>query len=153
MNRRNLILFNRAFERVMKMKYNEEYLKQYFDNEYHLQKKRPMSKEKMETKDFADKYWMGGSEPYQYHSLQIEDGETELQQLMINDIRALKDREVVLREFFVMKGHEKQKQIDELKKYTRLLSATVCVVIGFVTVGHIQRCRRNSRSRGFFRKL
>ena len=135
------------------MEHNEKYLKDYFGIECRLQRKRPISKEKMETKDFADKYWMGGREPYQCHTMQIEDGETELQQLMINDIRALKDQEVVLRKFFAMKGQEKQKQIDELKKRTRLLSATVCAVIGFVTVGHIQRCRRNSRSRGFFHKL
>ena len=135
------------------MEHNEKYLKDYFGIECRLQRKRPISKEKMETKDFADKYWMGGREPYQYHTMQIEDGETELQQLMINDIRALKDQEVVLREFFTMKVLEKQKQIDELKRHTRLLSATVCAVIGFVTVGHIQRGRRNSRSRGFFHKL
>lgn len=123
------------------------------DTKQEVREIKKIKKKKMKMKDFKAKYWRGGSEPYQYHTMQIEDGETELQQLMINDIRALKDQEVVLRKFFAMKGQEKQKQIDELKKRTRLLSTTVCAVIGFVTVGHIQRCRRNSRSRGFFRKL
>lgn len=54
------------------MEHNEKYLKDYFGIERRLQRKRPISKEKMETKDFADKYWMGGREPYQYHTMQIE---------------------------------------------------------------------------------
>ena len=43
------------------MEHNEKYLKDYFGIECRLQRKRPISKEKMETKDLADKYWMGGT--------------------------------------------------------------------------------------------
>ena len=107
----------------------------------------------MKMKDFKVKYWRGGSEPYQYHTIRVKDGENELQQLMINDIRALKDREVVLRRFFVMKGKEKQDQIDALKKHTRILTVAVCVMSGIITVGHIQHFLRKSHSQRFFHRL
>lgn len=114
---------------------------------------KKIKKKKMKMKDFKAKYWRGGSEPYQYHTIRVKDGENELQQLMINDIRALKDREVVLRKFFVMKGKEKQDQIDALKKDTRILTVAVCVMTGIITVGHIQHFLRKSHSQRFFHRL
>lgn len=107
----------------------------------------------MKMKDFKVKYWMGGSAPYQYHTIRVKDGENELQQLMINDIRALKHREVVLRRLFLTKGQEEQDQIDELKKHTRLLTVAVCVMSGIITIGHIQHFLRKSHSQRFFRRL
>nr|DAR49462.1 MAG TPA: hypothetical protein [Caudoviricetes sp.] len=123
------------------------------DTKQEVREIKKIKKKKMKMKDFKAKYWRGGSEPYQYHTIRVKDGENELQQLMINDIRALKDREVVLRKFFVMKGKEKQDQIDALKKDTRILTVAVCVMTGIITVGHIQHFLRKSHSQRFFHRL
>ena len=47
--------------------------------------------EKLSRERFANKYWMGGREEYvyQFHTMDIADGETERQQLLINNDRAL----------------------------------------------------------------
>ena len=47
--------------------------------------------EKLSRERFANKYWMGGKEEYvyQFHTMDIADGESERQQLLINNDRAL----------------------------------------------------------------
>ena len=59
--------------------------------------KRPLSDEPKTISDFSEKYWLDGNIPYQYHTLEVEDGKNELEQLMINDIRALRNDSVWLR--------------------------------------------------------
>lgn len=46
---------------------------------------------KLSEKEFADKYWKGGIEEYvyQFHTMDIDDGIDERQQLLINNDRAL----------------------------------------------------------------
>jgi len=46
---------------------------------------------KLSREQFTDKYWMGGAEEYiyQFHTMDIEDGMDERQQLLINNDRAL----------------------------------------------------------------
>lgn len=45
--------------------------------------------EKLSEKQFSDKYWMAGDAEYQFHSMDIQDGLDERQQLLINNDRAL----------------------------------------------------------------
>lgn len=81
-------------------------------------KKRPFSDDPLKLNDFSDKYWLAGNEPYQYHTLRIEDGRSELEQLIINDIRALKELATENGRMFRERMEEKQRQIDEGKKRT-----------------------------------
>ena len=78
--------------------------------------KRPFSDKPKEAGEFSKKYWLDGVIPYQYHTLEIEDGKNELEQLMINDIRALKNDDTWLRRTMTENFSEKRKQIEEIKK-------------------------------------
>lgn len=46
---------------------------------------------KLTPEEFVEKYWkIGGHDvPYQYHTMKIEDGRDEQEQLIINNIRAI----------------------------------------------------------------
>lgn len=44
---------------------------------------------KLTEEEFAEKYWLGGEAPYQYHTGTIEDGRDEREQFVFNNIRAL----------------------------------------------------------------
>ena len=48
-------------------------------------------KERLSMQEFKNKYWMGGQKEYiyQFHTMDIEDGLSERQQLLINNDRAL----------------------------------------------------------------
>lgn len=56
-----------------------------------MRKDTSLSDRKLTRKEFAAKYWKGGDPSfiYQYHTLTIEDGRDEREQLLINNIRAL----------------------------------------------------------------
>ena len=47
--------------------------------------------------EFSRKYWMNGAAPDQYHTMEIENGRDEVEQLIINDLRALKAANARLR--------------------------------------------------------
>ena len=50
-----------------------------------------LGKQKLSKELFSDKYWKGGQKKYiyQFHTMDIEDGEDERQQLLINSDRVL----------------------------------------------------------------
>ena len=56
---------------------------------------------KLTREEFAQKYWKGGDPNYiyQYHTMDIEDGRDEREQLIINNIRALWNARTFDREF------------------------------------------------------
>lgn len=49
---------------------------------------------KLTREEFAQKYWKGNDPNYvyQYHTMEIEDGRDEREQLLINNIRALREQ-------------------------------------------------------------
>jgi hypothetical protein len=49
------------------------------------------SNKKLTRAEFSKKYWKCGLVPYQYHTADIEDGRDELEQLLINNCRALRE--------------------------------------------------------------
>lgn len=101
------------------------------------EEKRPFGGH-MTPERFSKKYWLDGIVPYQYHTMHIEDGETEKEQLIINNVRALKNSSVMLRRIMAEKMKEKQEQIDKNKKRIRLLMAAV-VVCGIATDVRIRK--------------
>lgn len=62
-----------------------------------MRKDTTFSYQKLSRDEFSEKYWMNGEAPDQYHTMQIEDGRDEVEQLIINDLRALKEANVQLR--------------------------------------------------------
>lgn len=134
----------------------EKYLKDWFRIEKILEKKRPFSAEKLTMEEFSNKYWMRGECPYQYHEVTIEDGRNELEQLMINNIRELKNREAELRRMILEKIGEKQKQLDEIKRETAhtrtttkiafIMYAVMMSVSVITVIQQIRHCRKNTRS-------
>lgn len=134
----------------------EKYLKDWFRIEKILEKKRPFSAEKLTMEEFSNKYWMRGECPYQYHEVTIEDGRNELEQLMINNIRELKNRETKLRKMMLEKIEDSQKEINEVKEdtaHTRtatkiafIMYAVMMAVSVITVIQQIRHCRKNIRS-------
>ena len=56
-----------------------------------MRKDTSFSDRKLTTEEFAQKYWLDGDAPYQFHSAKIEDGRDEREQFLINDVMALAD--------------------------------------------------------------
>lgn len=94
-----------------------------------LDKKRPFAASSLTMEEFSKKYWMDGVVPYQYHSMGIEDGKTEVEQLTYNNIRALKNETVRLRRMMMEISAKKQEQIEEIK---RDLAHTTKIYKGFM---------------------
>lgn len=118
--------------------------------------KRPFSDKPKEAGEFSKKYWLDGVIPYQYHTLEIEDGKNELEQLMINDIRALKNDDTWLRRTMTENFSEKRKQIEEIKKENKHIKLVVVIMtclFGIFTAAQIQLNHRKKHSRGLFRGI
>jgi len=64
--------------------------------------------DRLSREEFSEKYWMGGLAPYLYHVVDIEDGRDEREQLLINNIRALKEAI----EFYAKYAQETRKRIN-----------------------------------------
>jgi len=134
----------------------ENYLEKWLWLAKTFKKKRPFSEEKLTVEEFSEKYWMRGEVPYQYHEITIEDGRNELEQLMINNIRELKNRETKLRKMILEKIGDMQQEVNEMKgDATHIRKATwitfiMCAVsmtaLVFTVIQQIRRCRRNTRS-------
>lgn len=91
--------------------------------------KRPLSDEPKTISDFSEKYWLDGNIPYQYHTLEVEDGKNELEQLMINDIRALRNDSVWLRKTMTETAGRRRSQIEELKKENKHIKLFAAIMI------------------------
>ena len=135
----------------MRLEPEEKNLKEYLTNKKKLQEKRPFQG-KMELEEFSRKYWQNGEAPYQYHTMEIEDGRTEKEQLIINNVRALKNSNVMLRRMMLEKMQEKQEQIEKNKKHIRLLLAAA-MIYGAVTAVQVQQNHPKIRIHGFFRRI
>lgn len=59
-----------------------------------MRKDTSFSDRKLSLKEFSDKYWKEGEEEfiYQFHSVTVEDGRDEREQLTFNNLIALKKR-------------------------------------------------------------
>lgn len=84
--------------------------------------------EKLSRQQFSDKYWLRGDAEYQFHTMSIEDGLDERQQLLINNDRALfksidwhyqRTREMVA---------NAEKEIAQKSKATRRAIATLMAI-------------------------
>lgn len=62
---------------------------------------------KLTDHEFQTKYWQGGSVQDQYHTMLISDGRDEREQLIINNIRALKNETAANRTRMAWKGRER----------------------------------------------
>lgn len=82
---------------------------------------------KLTREEFAAKYWKGGDPNYiyQYHTMDIEDGRDEREQLLINNIRALWNMlrafkrmqiEVTAQEGQLQDGLDPEKVVEELNQ-------------------------------------
>lgn len=97
-----------------------------------------LGNEKLTEKEFSDKYWMGGQEEYiyQFHTMDIEDGKDERQQLLINNDRALHNLISHLygrkRSNFSIEVREMDKKISKLKKAIRYLTILQLLEAGII---------------------
>mgnify|MGYP001029954741 CR=1 FL=1 len=59
-----------------------------------MRKDTSFSERKLSLKEFSDKYWKEGKEEfiYQFHSVTVEDGRDEREQLIFNNLMAIKKR-------------------------------------------------------------
>lgn len=105
-----------------------------------LKRKRPFSESKLTVEEFNRKYWLNGSCPYQYHTMSVEDGTNEREQLMINDIRSLKNS---LTNLLRIMARGLQEQSDENKKeiaHIRAIIKLICAVqFGMLAVTSIRQ--------------
>ena len=97
-----------------------------------------LGNEKLTEKEFSDKYWMGGQEEYiyQFHTMDIEDGKDERQQLLINNDRALFNLTDFIykqvRKSLYVEVEKMDKKISKLKKAIRYLA-----ILGLLEAGII----------------
>lgn len=83
---------------------------------------------KLSEKQFSDKYWLNGDAKYQFHSMDIEDGLDERQQLLINNDRALLDLLNWHRNFTMERERDIEAQINShVKMSKRTIAALVAV--------------------------
>ena len=100
-----------------------------------------LGESKLSKELFSDKYWMGGQEEYiyQFHTMDIEDGKNERQQLLINNDRALYKmiREVLKNGGLINRSkeiHEIKKELKGMKKITGLLITLQFLEIVIITL-------------------
>lgn len=108
--------------------------------------KRPLSDEPKALQDFSEKYWLDGNIPYQYHTLEIEDGKNELEQLMINDIRALKNDAVWLRRTMTETAGRRRSQIEELKKENKHIKLLATIMMYLFVAFKVVKGKRKGQN-------
>ena len=112
-----------------------------------MRKNTSFSFQKLSRDKFSKKYWMNGEAPDQYHSMTIEDGRDELEQLIINDLRALKRSTVWNRQ----RMHELAKRRDE--KTAAAIAVATAAMVGLnlvtfaITNARVQHCNPKAHSR------
>lgn len=108
--------------------------------------KRPFSDEKLSIEKFSKKYWLDGEFPYQYHTMNVEDGKDEKEQLVINNVRSLKNSLAKDRK----RNAERMKEIEDdcrreaahIKTALKIIAAICAAQFGvnaFISIRHIQR--------------
>lgn len=108
--------------------------------------KRPFSDEKLSIEKFSKKYWLDGEFPYQYHTMNVEDGKDEKEQLVINNVRSLKNSLAKDRK----RNAERMKEIEDdhrreaahIKIELKIIAAICAAQFGanaFILIRHTQR--------------
>lgn len=93
-----------------------------------MRKDTSFSDHKLTPGEFSRKYWMNGTAPYQYHTVNIEDGRDEREQLTINNIRALWDKITLYRKL-AFSAKNPQIITTILAVTSLIVSVVTCVVI------------------------
>ena len=132
----------------------ENAIKEIMKLDERLKRKRPFSDSKLTIEEFNRKYWLNGNCPYQYHTMSIEDGTNEREQLMINDIRSLKNAATNDRRWNAERMQqmhvECKKETAHIKKGLKVIAATCAVQFGvsaIITISHIRHCLQKNRNR------
>lgn len=105
-----------------------------------LNKKYVLVDKKLSEKDFSEKYWLDGDAEYQFHTMDIEDGTSERQQLLINNDRALRN----MIDFYASNNRESHSEIHEELKRCKAISkiaitmalVTATLVIAYVMINN-----------------
>ena len=139
---------------------NEELLKTAIRREKRYTKKRPFSEQPLTTEEFSKKYWLDGEQPYQYHGMRIEDGRDETEQLIINNVREIRNQLQKWRKWTGERNGELLEQIEaaqketaQIKKQVKILSMICAALVGLLAIssGRTRRDRRSTQNHGFSR--
>ena len=90
-----------------------------------MRKDTSFSDRKLTEEEFAEKYWLGGKFPYQYHTATIEDGRDEREQFLFNNCRALY-------ELMQLNEERNRQYIDRLSQEIDALKVSVNALHGIV---------------------
>lgn len=95
---------------------------------------------KLTEEEFADKYWRGGIEEYvyQFHTMHIEDGMDERQQLLINNDRALFNQLASILRVKASSGHLNAVESRIVKAEKAIRRLAVLQLLGFLILMFIQ---------------
>ena len=138
----------------------EELLKKEIRREKRYEKKRPFSETPLTREEFSKKYWLDGEQPYQFHGMRIEDGRDETEQLIINNVREIRNQFQKWRKWTGERNGELAEQIEaaqketaQVKKQVKILSMICAALVGLLAIsnGRTRRGRRSTRNHGFFR--
>ena len=128
---------------------NEDVLKKAIRREKRYAKKRPFSEKPLTSEEFSKKYWLDGEQPYQYHGMRIEDGRDETEQLIINNVREIRNQFQKWRKWTEERNGELLKQIEEaqketahIKKQVKTMSMICAALVGLL----VSRERSNTRA-------
>ena len=112
-----------------------------------MRKDTSFSCRQLSRDEFSRKYWMNGEAPDQYHTMEIEDGRDEVEQLIINDLRALKAANARLR-----RRTNERAEFHEKRTAAAIAVATAAMVglnlVTFaITTAQIRRCHPKVHNR------
>lgn len=120
---------------------NEDVLKKAIRREKRYEKKRPFSETPLTREEFSEKYWLDGEQPYQFHGMRIEDGRDETEQLIINNVREIRNKiQKCIKilstrdEAFVEQIEAAQKETAQIKKQVKVLSVICAVLFGLFII-------------------
>lgn len=120
---------------------NEDVLRKAIRREKRYEKKRPFSETPLTREEFSKKYWLDGEQPYQYHGMRIEDGRDETEQLIINNVREIRNQIQKWRKWTGERNGELMEQIEaaqketaQIKKQVKVLSVICAVLFGLFII-------------------
>ena len=89
---------------------------------------------KLDEQSFSDKYWLHGVGKYQWHTMDIEDGDNELSQLLINNDRALR-KELGFHITWIRKSlSEIEEEIEKERKLNQKCRTIILIVTAALVV-------------------
>ena len=87
-----------------------------------------MKKNQLPREAFREKYWADGQLPNQIHTMEIEQGETEKEQLIINNINGLVDWYFELKRDNQKQRTEIENEVNKKCRMTILISVTASAI-------------------------